>query len=148
MRAPTPSAAAELAVTELRLILENLNRYAAVCEAYIRDKLDDLTEKLNEKAEKVHVLSPEARTQKAMEILTMRQNFFFSTLRDKIAFFENGLKVRAAAIEKLSPLAVLGRGYTLIEKDGKVSPLAESLHHGDDIKITFSDGTRNARIME
>ena len=47
----------------------------------------------------------------------------------------------AAALEALSPLRVLTRGYAAVEKDGEVVASAGDLHPDDRLRIRFADGT-------
>jgi exodeoxyribonuclease VII large subunit len=60
------------------------------------------------------------------------------------------LAVRAAALETLSPLSVLSRGYALVQKmEGDTAPLvaqSSQLQEQDKVQIQFSDGTAEATI--
>jgi exodeoxyribonuclease VII large subunit len=48
----------------------------------------------------------------------------------------------------LSPLATLERGYTIVSRDGLVTPRAATLSPGDDVTIRFADGEAAARIAD
>ena len=52
----------------------------------------------------------------------------------------------ARALDALSPLAVLSRGYALVEKEGHTLQSIEELQVGDQVGIRFTDGTAEARI--
>ncbi|MBL91755.1 MAG: exodeoxyribonuclease VII large subunit [Myxococcales bacterium] len=55
---------------------------------------------------------------------------------------------QTAALDMLSPLAVLHRGYTLVQKEGSLAASSTSLQAGDDINIRFSDGVAQATVSK
>ena len=58
------------------------------------------------------------------------------------------LRVGAAKLEAMSPLAVLVRGYSAVTKDGRVVQSAACLRPGDAVKIRMSDGSADAVITD
>ena len=58
------------------------------------------------------------------------------------------LRVGAAKLEAMSPLAVLVRGYSAVTKDGRVVSSAASLRTGDAVRIRMSDGSADAVITD
>ena len=65
-----------------------------------------------------------------------------SLIQNKDKQFQKDL----SKLDTLSPLKVLQRGYTLIEKDGQIIKKAESLKKGDFIDILFTDDKKTAEI--
>ncbi|MBQ7607009.1 MAG: exodeoxyribonuclease VII large subunit [Desulfovibrionaceae bacterium] len=66
-------------------------------------------------------------------------------LDERVASFEK----MAALLDSASPLALLGRGYALIEdREGEVVRSAKALAHGDPLRIYFKDGLVRARVEE
>jgi exodeoxyribonuclease VII large subunit len=54
---------------------------------------------------------------------------------------QHNLAVKASKLEMLSPLAVLGRGYTLVkDQNGRLVSRAKSIRHGQDLTLQFEDG--------
>jgi exodeoxyribonuclease VII large subunit len=54
---------------------------------------------------------------------------------------QHGLAVKAGKLEMLSPLAVLGRGYTLVkDESGHLISRAASVKHGQNLTLQFEDG--------
>ena len=56
-------------------------------------------------------------------------------------------KETVAKLDSLSPLKTLTRGYSLTEKDGKIVHSTSELNSNDEVKIIFSDGSMDARIV-
>ena len=56
------------------------------------------------------------------------------------------ISVRAAVLESLSPLKVLARGYSIALVDGKTVVSSKQLKIGDDIDISFCDGSAKAAV--
>ena len=53
---------------------------------------------------------------------------------------------QATLLDSLSPLKTLTRGYSLVEKEGKVVSSVEELHKGDKVSLRLQNGTKNAVI--
>ena len=58
----------------------------------------------------------------------------------------NDLRVISGKLDALSPLAVLSRGYSIVEKDGLVVFGVKQVTPGDQISLRFKDGTADATI--
>ena len=148
LRAPTPSAAAELAVPdaahEMIMIQNN--------DAALESSINRLIEKREEKLNRIKSDSPLA----GMDVFFERIENSLSTVNDKIISDfsnillrkENLLRGAANALNALSPLAVLGRGYSITRKDGLVINSSKKLECDDVIDIILSDGQAQARISE
>jgi exodeoxyribonuclease VII large subunit len=170
LRAPTPSAAAELATPD---IIELTNRAAALesalCDAYLRgietrraslsvllakrsftspahffdaDRLclADLSRRLRAQAE--GRFSAEHRRQdRARELLFRRTDAGLSAHKMR-------LTRDVTALKKLNPLDVLLRGWALAEKDGAVVTDAETLRPGDRLHVTLRNGTAECTVDE
>ena len=117
LRAPTPSAAAELAVPDIHALLQDLDmRY---------DRLTDtMSAIIEEEREKL---------QDYLEI-------FKKTGLEQIRFKEEQLKGLIGKIDSLSPLSVLARGYSVATKAGKTVKSIKELSVGDRVKLRLSDG--------
>lgn len=147
MRAPTPSAAAEVAVPDKKEIMMRLDGYNERCVAALRalarasrDRLTALTERdalkslesfFNEKKETVEELSERAARQAVSIIEGARGEF----------------SILAQKLNALSPLSVLSRGYSVVDKGGEVVRSKSQLSSGDEIKIRLTDGDIKARVV-
>lgn len=146
LRAPTPSAAAELAVpslTELRARLGGL-----------RERLRGQAQRsLEERALRVGLLrsrpvlqSPTAGIEKMQERLDFFGKALYNRRRIFIQAKAQDIRSRAALLDSLSPLRVLGRGYCVTYKDGEPVREARSLGAGDRILVRFHDGAAEAVV--
>ncbi len=142
LRAATPSAAAELTVpdsAEARRYIDNL--YARLKKP-VEEGLRRRRATLELLAGAGVLTSPEAmytRRKEAIKALGDRMN---QTILHLNAGNRQTLTRLTAQLEALSPLAVLGRGYTITQDgQGRVVTSAAPLSTGDDLTIRFVDGT-------
>lgn len=148
LRAPTPSAAGELAVPdvlEVRWKLENINKR--------------LANSLRKKVENVRIKYDNLKNSRALKNP-------YDALRQKMILCDNlykniennfSLKVKdrhiklvgfIGRLENLSPLKTMLRGYSIVENlDGKVIKSVNDLSKNDEISIRLNDGKRKAKIL-
>ncbi len=137
MRAPTPSAAAEIAVPDIVKIREFISDFK-----YTLKK--ELTSVMNESASDLE------STKKRLDIKRMVQNK--EMLLDKVSssFYtvsemlldkkKNILASKIAALSALDPLAVIGRGYAVVYKDQKPVCSSNDIEKNDRLTIKMKDG--------
>ncbi len=148
LRAPTPSAAGELAVpdiNEVRWKLQNINgRLSNALKKKsdnLKIKLDSLknAKVLKEPLEIVHRKMLE--TDKSIKDLEKVFNLKIKDNRIKLA-------TQMGRLENLSPLKTLMRGYSVVENlEGKVINSVEQLTTDDVISIRLTDGNKQAKIL-
>ena len=146
LRAPTPSAAGELAVPELSEIkwkLENINRNLTIS---LSKKLENMKLEyrkiINSKAFK----DPISMLSNRRLLLDKHTKDLF--LNGKLEFKNKKLELVKIAtnLDALSPLKTLTRGYSIVENNGKIVKSTKDLNIDDDILLTFSDGKVEARV--
>ena len=125
LRAPTPSAAAELTVPDINGLLQDLDR-----------RYDRLTECMQD------ILSDEK------ERLEEYFDVFKKTGFEQLRFKEEQLKGLVGKIQTLNPLAVLTRGYSVATKEGKTVKSVGDVSVGEQLEIRFSDGKVKTTVME
>lgn len=147
MRAPTPSAAAELAVPELDKIRLLLGRD--------RERLDGILEKdLSRRRDKLSLLfrSPgfmqaEMRLSEERTRLETAAERMLRGMSEKSVSERHRLERMRDRLEALSVQSVLDRGFTMIRgQDGRPVKSIEELESGDAVEIRFRDGTADAEI--
>ena len=148
MRAPTPSAAAELASPDIRRIMESVDNYSMRIK-----KASDLimNGKLNEYSAlygRLTAQSPENRL-KLMEekIIGLRNR------ADRAAIScldKNSAKLaeKIGRLESLSPLKVMARGYSLVFKNDRLVRSSDEVSEGDQITLRFGNGGAEAEIVK
>ena len=148
LRAPTPSAAAELCVPDIReqkyYIAALKNALDNAIESDIKDKQYNL-----EQLTKSTVLkNPEKIIENCelyLDSLITKINMNFKDIFTKNS---SDFAMLCSKLESLSPLKVLARGYSITKKDNNVIINSKDLSVGDSISIQFADGNAKAKITE
>ena len=148
LRAPTPSAAAELAAPDITLLYEKISLLERRAERSALSVLDKSTDRFIALNARLTAQSPENRLKLTAERLSAfdkRRDTAFLRYMDRL---ERQLDEKAARLDSLSPLKVLSRGYSLVYKGEKLLSSSETLKKGDKIKIGFGSGGAEAEITD
>ena len=147
LRAPTPSAAAELAVPDIdelkiKLISYN-NRYKVALKKQLEYKrlkyekcmtrrvFKEPLQRINESY--LHVDTQAKNIENKFKLKIMQKRSEFQNVVEKI--------------DALSPLKTLSRGYSIMEKNGKIIKSKKELNIGDEVNIKLYEGTTKAKII-
>lgn len=148
LRAPTPSAAAELAVPDYKNELININNLSMSLEKGIDNFIKYRENVINEIKHKSIISNSKIIFDNLagnIQNYSHRMDYAFSKLvNDKERLLANNV----AKLEALSPLSVLSRGYALTFKDDNAVKSTKELSNGQKVKIKFIDGYANATIDE
>lgn len=149
LRAPTPSAAAELAVP----ILQDLQLYVAQLSTRLQSGMGMIIERKRQLLEKLANRGPLQdpfwridQNRQSVDTLQMRlQESMTRFLADK-----NGiLNLLAAKLDLLSPLAILGRGYSLTYDDrGNLLRSASQVEPQEQVRIRLGEGALRCQVLE
>ena len=148
LRAPTPSAAAELAAPDVALLYEKISLLERRAERSALAVLDKSSDRFIAMNARLTAQYPESRMKLSAErisSLDKRREAAFLRYTEKL---ERQLEEKAARLDSLSPLKVLSRGYSLVYKGEKLLNSSESLKNGDKIKIGFGSGGAEAEIID
>lgn len=145
LRAPTPSAAAELAVPNILDLKNTLNVYENRLRQSLLRKLENL--KLQYQSSLNKLKKPTNNINEYRMKIDHLIQIMFNNINLKIINNRNELLKINNKIELVNPLAVIERGYTLIEKDGVIVREASKLKKGDKINIRFKDNKKEAEII-
>ena len=145
MRAPTPSAAAELAVPDVRELKANYLSQRQYIQSLIEARLRGQNDKLRLYLHAVQSAPSVKNIDKLFDKYSLYQRQLVSLADNKISLEELKLKKTAAKLESLNPLSVLSRGYALAEQNGRIIKSAAALDREEEFTLTFSDGKVNAR---
>lgn len=149
MRAPTPSAAAELAVCDIFEVIQTLKDYEQRFTTAVANKTAMYRLKLEQYKAKLETMSPinliNARRQHLEQLRLMLLHSMDNILTDR----KNRLASLCALIESMSPLARLQSGYSYVrDKYGKPVNSIEKLAAGEEILVSMTDGDVKAEIKE
>ena len=147
LRAPTPSAAAELAVPDVYELKNKINIYKNSLRTSLIKKVQ-LMKLRYEKCMQSRIFKQPTRDiqDKYIIIEKMIKQLEYSIKQKQKEEKTKWIKL-TSKLDTLNPLKTLVRGYTLTEKDGKIVKSAKQLQKGDKINIKFQDGEREAEIL-
>lgn len=142
LRAPTPSAAAELAVPDYNELLARLTTY----RTRIINSTLGLIKTKRALISRLSVSTPkriiDEHRQRIDHLFTKMENATVLSISKKREQFSKA----CAKLDAMSPLSVLSRGYSVAEADGKMIKSAKDLSSGDDFTLRFTDGSLDCRV--
>ncbi len=148
LRAPTPSAAAELAVPSIDELTKRLERETRLLDKIFSDNISHSEIILNKLTERLSSLSPSQShilAENKLHSLVQKLNMLIdSKLQDKKSL----LQKEFVHLEALSPFKVLQRGYALVYKDNKLLRSKDDVLIGDELEIRLGNGTLRVAVIE
>ena len=146
LRAPTPSAAAELAVPDIYELNKKIINYQ-----------DRLRMALLKKVELMKLSFEKVMSSAVFREPLRKVNDNYLSLDNLLKRLEAEIKIKSekeknkyielvAKLDALSPLKTLSRGYSITEKEGKIIKSKDELIKGDKIDLRFIDGRKSAII--
>lgn len=146
LRAPTPSAAAELAVPEISALNSYINSIEITLNKLIIGKITELRQDIDIKEQHLKLMLPAKKIETSRKTIDNAEQRINNALKNKILLSRAVLAEKSAALDNLSPLKIMNRGYSLVYKDKKIIKSSSALKCGDKIDITLSDGQVSAVI--
>ena len=147
LRAPTPSAAAELAVPDQKELLLSLDAKATELNQRLKVLLKDKTEKLKYREAEL-CIEGGRRMQDAQRQLLQLANKQETAMRERLESGKSGVVKYAAALKALNPLGILARGYSMVKKEGAVVASVNELEEGDKVFLCLQDGSAQAQVIK
>lgn len=148
LRAPTPSAAAELVVTDIADLQNTILLYQNRLKMALKRKIEMMRLKLEKCMNFVVYKEPYQKLNNYyLEVDTLYQKMELAT-KEKIKTLKMRFSQEVTKLDALSPLKTLSRGYCIVEANQKVISRAESLKNDMEIDLKFQDGKAKARIIE
>ena len=147
MRAPTPSAAAELVFPNTGEQIGKIAAIGGILEAKMQKKLRDSKYSLLQLSRELELRSPmRMLSDKNMRVSLLAERLE-GAMDKKLEASKNRLKLSAARLGAQNPMAVLSRGYALVQNDDNtVVSSSKELNVGDNIKLVFADGEVRATV--
>ena len=149
LRAPTPSAAAELAVYDHRQVLEQMEAFLSRMRRQMRLKTMLERRRLEQLELRLKHTHPQQKLNENRQILQELEN----RLRDRMQMLleenKHRLAIYTEQIDGLSPLKKLSQGYSYTElADGENVRSVQQVKDGQEISVYVTDGKIKARIVE
>ena len=148
LRAPTPSAAAELAAPDISTFYEKIDMLQRRAERSAFAALDRAADRFTVLNAKLAAQSPENRMKLSGERLSALEKRNSAAFQRYMERLSSQLSERIGRLESLSPLKVLSRGYSLVYSGDRLLSSTDGISVGDTVDIRFGKGTASAEIKE
>ena len=146
LRAPTPSAAAELASPEISAFYSLIESLKQRMRKIMEKKISDSDISLKSTSNRFFSVSPEKRLEVGDIKIKNAEQRLRTSIQNILNQYRGRLNSSASLLDSYSPLKVLSRGYSLTLKGKRVITKADDVSVGDMVEIKFSDSSVNAEI--
>lgn len=148
VRAPTPSAAAELAVPESSELKRKINNVNARMELLCEQRIKILKEKLTALSNSRVLTNPMNFIDDRKMALGMTEDKLITRMNTLIERKKSSLVSHAAKLDALNPLSVVARGYSAVFNDeGKLIKSISQTKKGDMVSFMVTDGKISAEVV-
>ena len=147
LRAPTPSAAAELAVDDYRSVVESVSVYRQRMYRAMSTRLDFYRSRLANFSTKFGYLSPEYRLREQRQRLADAESSLQNAMEGKLTENRHRLSLYVERFTGLSPLRKLNQGFSYVaDQEKRTLTSVKQVKNGDTIYISVTDGTIEAKV--
>ena len=147
LRAPTPSAAAELAVPDMRIVLGQLQGYEEALEAAMEQIMALCRQRVDSYARVFRHLNPQSRLNDRRQRLMEIEDRLRLGMERRIEQAKSKLAIRTQQLEGVSPLRQLERGYAYVsDEDGHGVASAEQVTVGQHLFLDVKDGMIESEV--
>lgn len=149
LRAPTPSAAAELAVADVRQLLETLRAYRQKLTFGMENQIYSLRQRMKQYEMKLEYGSPAYQIQeKRIRLLDLEERLG-SAMENQIFRARQNLNIYIERMKGLSPLDKLNQGFSYVENEaGHSVTCIGQVKPGDTLNIQVTDGRILTKVTE
>ena len=148
LRAPTPSAAAELAVPNISDILLKLQNYNLRYKNALKKKIEIMKLRYEKCMMNKVFKDPLQNIHEKYISLDMINKSLQNSINNKVQINKTKMVELITKLDSLSPLKTLKRGYSILEKDNKIVKSVKSLNINDEISIRLIDGNAKAKVID
>ena len=147
-RAPTPSAAAEIAVPDRNELLKNIILNYRSIEGCVDDKIKKEYQSVDILSDRIRLQSSSGRFDREKESVKALYESIGKSTANKIRSEKAYITLLAEKADALSPIRLLQRGYSVVQKDNRVVASAKELYKGDAVTVKMSDGSVECSVKE
>ncbi len=148
LRAPTPSAAAELVAPSVADLSNEVSSLLNVAKANLQNKLWENDNKIKMLKERLMKKSPVIELEKNEKQLDMLKKYLIVSLEHQYERKASDFGRFLGKLETLSPLKVLTRGYSITFSDNKTVTSIEDINEGDEIATRLTDGMIYSTVLK
>ena len=148
LRAPTPSAAAELAVANIDDVRETLKTYNNRYKVSLKKKIELMKMSYEKCMTRQAFKNPTQKINEQYMLIDMKLKSLQNSILLKIKEDKTKFVKEVAKLDALSPIKTLTRGYSIISKqDGRIAKEVKDLSQGEKVSIRLSDGSVDAQVL-
>ena len=148
LRAPTPSAAAELAVDDYRKVVETASVYRERLNRGMRAKADLSRARLAQLQTRFQYLSPESRLRDRRQLLLDLEEAIRQGMEQKLKDSRHTLGIYLERYKGLSPLGKLNQGYSFVaDEKGRAVKSVSGIEPGRRLEISVTDGVIETEVV-
>lgn len=148
LRAPTPSAAAELAVPDVYEVKQKINSYQNRLRISLVKKVEIMKLRYEKCMMNKVFKDPLQNVHEKYISLDMINKSLQNSINNKVQINKTKMVELITKLDSLSPLKTLTRGYSILEKDNKIVKSVKSLNINDEISIRLIDGNAKAKVID
>ena len=148
LRAPTPSAAAELAVPNISDVIYTISNYENRYKTDLKKKVQIMKLRYEKCMTRNVFKNPTQKINEKEMLLDMKVKNISSAINNIINKKNIILVKNITKIDSLSPLKTLSRGYSIAEKDGKILKSVTQVNKEDRIELKVTDGIVKTKVEE
>lgn len=147
LRAPTPSAAAELAVCDMQEVFRKIQQYEESLKGGLKQQVDSKRQQYENYKLRLRALSPESKVrEKQMQLLGLERRVQEGMQR-YIEQYRHKFQLYIERMNGLSPAAKLNQGYAFVAKDTKAVKSIGDVKKDDLLEINVIDGTIQTKVV-
>lgn len=147
LRAPTPSAGAELAVPDRNEILQNLDAQRQYLSSLMDKKLIENNNIVSEMTTKLLSLSPDDKIAKLYNDLDFLSQKYENNSNRIFQNTANKIELLATKLESLNPVSILKRGYSVVTNNDKTVTSVKDVKNGDTLAVNVTDGKIISKVI-
>ena len=147
LRAPTPSAGAELAVPDRNEILQNLDAQRQYLSSLMDKKLIENKNIVSEMTTKLLSLSPDDKIAKLYNDLDFLSQKYENNSNRIFQNTANKIELLSTKLESLNPVSTLKRGYSVVTNNDKTVTSVKDVKNGDTLAINVTDGKIISKVI-
>lgn len=149
LRAATPSNGAELAVPDQNEVYAAINQLEHRLNGALRNRFQQYSTRLDRVRNSRVMTDPDAYFRDKRMLLDYQSNRLLRGIERVLSGEKERTVKTAAALDALSPLKVLGRGYAIVQKeDKKLLSSVNDVETGERIRLTLQDGVLDCTVEE
>ncbi|HEX3077531.1 MAG TPA: exodeoxyribonuclease VII large subunit [Lachnospiraceae bacterium] len=148
LRAPTPSAAAELVTAKIENLIELLEDYNGTLNHFMKQRINYSRAMIDRYQLRLEHVSPVYQMRQKKQYLMDMENRLLELMQQRIKEKRYQLAIYSERMKGLSPIDKLNKGYAILsDGKGKVIRSIEQVEEGDILHIEMSDGDLTACVQ-